>query len=548
MLNQQYNSDGCVSMDFIRSEADRIVNDENTTTQDKTDSFNCCPSCDDLEATEAGPDAAIKDGRYIKFDSAFVMKCLRENVMGDARMFVEIYRGWFIYDHSGQLWYFWDGQYWKVDLTNRVMRAVQRCVKIYLLECNRLSLKINSARVDKKSDSEINRLVQLERSVRVRIQALQTKPRIKDVLELARSGSGPDSLSTDGSEWNRNEWLFCTPYAVIDLRTGEGNQGKPADMQKTCSPVKWLGLNEPDPPIWTKFTNEIFDGDQELISFIQRLVGYFISGKINEEVFIILLGTGRNGKTKFIEAIKGIMGDYSGTMEIETLIEQKNSGSAGGPRSDKLALMGKRFMTCSESEDGHRLSASMVKCLTGGDRICARATFGRFPVEFDPTHKMALLSNFEPKIYSNDPAIRARILEIPFNIFFTDDPKLKHERQKDRDISEKLKAEYSGILSWMVRGCIEWQRIGLQPPDVVRAATEEYLVKNDMLADFIKSCCRLTGETQARIIYDAYSLYCSEAGINSICMNKFTEQMLVKFDRYSKNKKKFYIGISLSSD
>jgi len=484
--------------------------------------------CESKAQENAGPDE-------LQFSSKKIIKALYRNQVGDAELFRELNRGQFIFDHAAGQWYRWAGHFWQPDRTEFVVGAIQGVCQVYETELQRVSWQLNKGQDKKK-------LEDLEKVLRRRLTDLQGMSRIKDVLALARAGA--DGLATDGEQWDTDPMIIACQNAVVDLTTGQSTAGQPDNFIKTVCPIKWKGLECPG-PIWERFLEQIFDGNQELISFIQRLFGYFITGKCSEEIFPVFIGSGRNGKTKLIEALKGTIGDYSGTMEVESLIEQKGRSSPGGARADKMSLRGKRFMVAAESEDGHRLNTSTIKHLTGGDSITARAPYGRYQVEFLPTHKMVLLSNFEPRINNNDSAIWARVLKIPFSMKFVDEPKAENERQIDRALSEKLKTEYPAILAWCVRGCLEWQKNGLKPPKIVKMATDAYRVKNDMLADFLQTCCQEKGEIQAKIIFDAYSAYCEESGLNPLSMNKFTEQMAVRFDKYTKNKKKFYIGISL---
>lgn len=494
-------------------------------------------------ASCAGGEAVPDDEQIHKLESGFILKCLRKNQVGDAKIFQRLNHGRFIFDHASDCWFIFSGHSWKRDKTGIVFTHVQDVVRAYEFQLKRISWEINSSKA-KSSETTTKALEGDEKALRSRIMALQTNRWINDVLKIARFGN---VLGMDGSGWDLDPMLFVCQNCVIDLRTGLSRAGKPEDLNKTSSPVEWKGIDQPA-PVWSRFNSQIFDDKQDLVEFVQRLSGYFITGKISEEIFPILLGLGRNGKTKFVEAIKGVMGDYSGTLEVESLFEQKNFGSPGGPRADKMSLIGKRFMTCSESDEGHKLNTGTIKSQTGGDMVSARAPFARIHTEFIPTHKPALLSNFEPKISSSDPAIWERVLKIPFSQTFVDEPKGQGERVKDRDLPEKLKAEYSGILAWLVRGCLEWQRVGLMPPDIVRAATNAFRVKNDQLADFIKTCCKKSGQVQAKIIFDAYALFCSESGVSALSANKFSEQMLIKFDKYPHKGKQFYTGVSLLNE
>ncbi len=520
----------------IRVEAERLAEAER---------LSFCPddgqgAPDESYIGEDTPD----DGPFpVKINPQYILRSLGRNQIGDAELYRALHRGIYIYDHSAGQWYFWKGHYWAPDKVESAIAAVQKVSRLYGIELERISWRANSAL--SRGEAPDKKAELLEKALRRRLNELQSRSRVMDVLTLARAGDA--GLSTAGDAWDLEPMLLACQNGVINLTDGTCRAGSPQDMIKTVCPVTWRGLNEPA-PVWERFLMEIFDGNKELVRFMQRLSGYCLTGLTNEERYPFLIGKGRNGKTKFIEALKACMGDYAGTLSIETIMEQRNDSTPGGARADLMSLQGKRLMTSSESEDGRKLNVGKTKSLTGGDGISARSPYGRYQVDFQPTHKLILLTNFEPKVPPDDFALWERVLKIPFNMCFVDEPTAPNERKKDEFIKEKLQTEYSGILAWAMRGCLEWQKIGLQPPDIVRAATDSYRAKNDSLTDFIKACCQLTGEIQAKILFDAYNEYCQELGTKPLTINKFTEQMITKFDRYASKRKQFYIGISLFNE
>ncbi len=530
------------TVDSIREEVVKMVEAEEKTKskeQDKGNSFNF--DSNDPEGAASEPDDPKKDGRFINgFDSAYVLKCLSRNQIGDAELFQAIHRGKLLYDHAAGAWFRWVGHFWEQDKTESYITAVQAVCKVYESELMRMSWRANGARAkgeppDKKSEG-------LEKALRARLTALQCKQRIMDVLTLARAG---DELSTAGDCWDKNPMLLTCKNGIIDLTNGLLRAGSPIDMNKTSCPIEYQGLDAPR-IVWDKFLIEIFDGNLELVSFVQRSLGYCCTGLVQEHVYPVWYGIGRNGKTTLCETIQqDVLGDYAGVMAIETVMQQRTDSAPGGARSDLMALQSKRFMTASESEEGRKLNVSRIKTLTGGDCISARAVFGKHQITFAPTHKMILLTNFKPKIPADDFAAWQRILLIPFDLRFVDEPKGPKDRLKDGAIRTKLQKELPGILAWLVEGALEWQRIGLKPPESVKVATDAYHSENDSLGDFIRDCCKLTGETQSKILFDAYSEFCQESGLNPLNGNKFSSQMDMRFDKYPAKRKQFYIGISL---
>ena len=487
------------------------------------------------------PDSGKTQKIQINFET--ILSCLRKNQVGDAELFKILYRNELIFDHGGQRWYRWQGHYWALDRVEDSLAAVESITYLYQSALDRVSRQINEQSEGKPGKE----LSDTEKLLRRRLYELRSHSRATDILKMARAGA--DGLSTPGDDWDQNPLVIGVENGVIELQNGHFRAGKQSDMIRTSCPVSWRDLDQPCPN-WIKFLTDIFDSNTELIEFFQRLIGYSITALCSEHIFAIFFGDGRNGKSTVVEVIKAVIGDYGKSIQAETLMQTRHENSAGSARSDLMALIGKRFIWASESGQNRRLNTSVVKQLTGADTIAARAVYGREEVNFIPTHKIFLLSNFKPKIPPEDFAAWQRIVLIPFSLRFVSDPKEKNERAKDPNIKKKLLEEAPGILAWMVAGSKSWFRHGLNIPEIVRGAIERYHGENDSLSDFISACCieKTGAEIQARSLYDAYTTYCTESGQNPMNINRFTAGMLMKFDRYDKSHKKFYIGLTLTSD
>lgn len=211
---------------------------------------------------------------------------------------------------------------------------------------------------------------------------------------------------------------------------------------------------------------------------------------------------GANGKSTFLKLVSSLLGDYAQTASFDTFLIQKNDN---GTRNDIARMLGKRFISSIEGEQGKRLAETLVKSLTGGDTITARFLFAEF-FDFQPTHKIWLAANHKPNIKGTDHAIWRRIKLIPFNITIPDD-------RQDKHLEEKLRAELPGILAWAVRGCLEWQRIGLQTPDEIIKATNFYRDEMDVIGNFLKDRCLISSDkavkTPTSTLYEAYKDWCS---------------------------------------
>lgn len=335
--------------------------------------------------------------------------------------------------------------------------------------------------------NKIGKIEIYRKNILKRVTQLQTFKRKEVILKLSHTGE--DSLAIRGDEWDKNAMLLGVPNGVVDLETGTLRPGNPRDYIKTIAPTLFRGLDFPA-PMWKQFLSDIFNDDVELIAYVQRLLGYGITGLTNYHITPIFWGPqGRNGKSTIFEILKFILGDIAYKTRSEMLLESRYSPGRGSADADTLAFRGRRIVWATETGDGRALNTAKIKELCGGDTLNARAPYGKRPVEFSPTHLLILLTNDRPAVHANDNALWERIHLIPFNMRFVDIPCAQNERKADHDLLNKLKTEASGILGWLVSGCIQFMATGLNPPDSVRYATAEYRVDEDDIGQFIKEKC-----------------------------------------------------------
>lgn len=488
------------------------------------------------------------DTQQRRISSAEVYKALKSGQDGDAWLFVQLHRNRFIYDHSAGQWYQWDEHYWREDRIQNTLTAVDAVIDIYSQEARMWAKERLKASQEGRTD-DAKHAESLEDAYIRRINELQNLQRKRSILTLAAAGER--GLSTDGEAWDRDPWLLGCPNGVVDLRTGSFRPGRQKDFIKTCCPTAWKGLDV-DAPTWKRALQEIFNRDVALIRYLQRLFGYAVTGLTTEHVLPLLWGQGRNGKGTVLEVIAHVLGPLAGPIQAEMLLEQGRARSSAGPSSDIMALRGRRIAWASETEEGRRLNVSRVKWLVGGDTLTGRAPYGKYEVSFPPTHTLFLLTNAKPRADASDFALWQRIHLIPFQLSFIDNPQAPTERLRDLNLSEKLRAEAPGILAWIVQGCLMWQRDGLNPPNVVRAATKEYRENEDLLGRFIDECC--TVHPQAMVaagkLRKAYEQWCSENGYRPKSGNKFSEYLINQrdFDRNDDGRHRIYLGICLKPD
>ena len=396
--------------------------------------------------------------------------------LGNARRLVDLHGKDLHYVHSWGKWFIWDGSRWVEDETGEIERRAKRTVATIYAEAAGAS-----------SDGERKELGKWAFSS-------EAKKRIDAMIALAKSEPG---IPIKHDELDADPWLLNCRNGTIDLRTGKLS---PHSRSHLCT--KKIDVDY-DPsaqcPRWEKFLSEIMDGDQEMVSFLQRADGYSLTGNVSEQCLFFAFGAGENGKSTYLETKLALLGEYAQKAPTEMIMLKSNTGAVP---NDVARLVGKRFVVTAEIEGDRRLAESLVKDLTGGDKLVARFMRQEY-FEFDPTHKLWLYGNHKPIIRGTDRGIWRRIHLIPFLVQFTGD-------KKDRGLPAVLRSEMAGILAWMVRGCSDWQNSGLQPPAKVTAATDSYRSEMDVIAAFIEECCYVDKNAVVDFsrLYDAYRQWC----------------------------------------
>jgi putative DNA primase/helicase len=286
------------------------------------------------------------------------------------------------------------------------------------------------------------------------------------MIWMAQSG-----LPVKVDELDQNNELLNLKSGTLDLKTLESREHRREDKLTKLAPVTL----DPEAkcPLWLAFLDRVLDKDVELISFVQRAIGYSLTGETSEHVLFLLHGTGANGKSTFIETILSLLGEYARPAEFRTFLTSESEKV----RNDLAGLVGIRFVSAVEVGDGKQLDEAVIKQITGGDTITTRFLYEEF-FDFRPRFKLWLAANSKPEIRGVDEAIWRRVLLIPFEITI---PK----EERDKELGAKLKAELPGILAWAIEGLRAWQKDGLKPPEKVIAATNEYREEQDFLGPFL---------------------------------------------------------------
>ena len=330
------------------------------------------------------------------------------------------------------------------------------------------------------------------------------------VERLARSDR---RIAATADQWDAGPWLLNTPGGVIDLQTGSLCPHTPSDYMTKITTVAPDG-NCPT-PTWEAFLDRVTGGDADLVGFLQRMSGYALTGTTQEHALFFLHGTGANGKSTFINAVTAVAGDYHKAAPIETFTASQNERHP----TDLAGLRGARLVTSVETEEGRRWAESKIKALTGGDKIAARFMRQDF-FEFTPTFKLVIAGNHKPGLRSVDEAIRRRFHLIPFTVVIP-----PHER--DKILGDRLRAEWPGILAWMIGGCLKWQQHGLAPPPAVQAATANYLDAEDAIAAWLdETGLRDVNAWEAtKTLFGSWKTWADNAGERAGTMKRFVQNL-----------------------
>lgn len=481
-----------------------------------------------------------------QFDADSIAEYALLNEYGDALLLLALVMRRLIYDHAQRNWYWWGGHFWIKDSRRKTPEtlymptgeAYARAAGEFTTRQARLEAELETRKDDQALIADLNRIKAIAKELSSRPRALRTHTRSTNVLRIA---SGLSSL--EGNEWDSDPMLLGVQNGVVDLRTGSLRSGRLEDYIRKAATVAYNPNARA--PRWEQFILEIVDGNQDLACFLQRLLGYFITGLVSEHILPVCYGRGRNGKDTLMETIGYVMGDYAKAGTGELLIDTSTGGQA---TPHLFELQGRRLVWVTETSEGARLNVNQVKYLTGAGRISARPLYGN-PIEFEATHHIILFTNHKPRVpsQSEDYAIWKRLLLIPLTLSFVDHPAAPHERPRDPYLKQKLINEGEGILAWLITGCQEWQKQGLNPPSSILQATEEYARSEDVVGLFLEDCCELhpQAKTQAQMLLEAYQKWAHVNGYPELGVRKFGERLTAQFSKERSSTGIVYVGVSL---
>lgn len=421
--------------------------------------------------------------------------------VGNAERVIALYGSGIRYDCTRNKFFIWNGCSWQLDTKNSIYKLAKSTLR-------RLMSEVDS--LDAKEDAAIKEMKHTLKSFAVRSE---NDSRIRAMVNQLRSQS---EIMYEG--WDSGIYKLNLNNGTLDLKTGRLHSHNKNDYI-----TRKINLDYDEKaacPRWMEFLNKIFMEDTGMMDFIQRSIGYSLTGSQKEQCFYMLYGNGANGKTTFLNTIKMITGDYTDSLRASSLMARQFDH---GARGDLAKLQGKRFVCASELNDGQYFDESLLKCLTGGETIPVRFMYCE---EFDlkPYFKIWLCTNEKPRIKGTDLGIWRRVRLIPFLYTFTD-------AEKDKDFFQtRLLPELPGILNWAVEGCLKWMSDGITIPEISLAELENYRQEMDVVQRFVDECCILGDMYTIRVgdLYQRYCTWCSKSGDRTMTGIKFGKKMKEK--------------------
>jgi putative DNA primase/helicase len=417
--------------------------------------------------------------------------------LGNGERFIAHYGKNLLFCNPWKSFLTWDERRWELDNSQKVRRWARLVVRGIYEEAKRATDQAQNADSEEKKEKFVKRAKKLlQHAVKSEAEA-----RINAMIHNAQMDCPVMPEELDG-----DPWVLNVANGTIDLQTGALRPHRREDRLTKLIPIEY------DPfarcSLWEAFLDAVMAGNQELIDFLQKAIGYSLTGDCREDCLFLLYGLGANGKSTFLEIIRAVLREYAKQAEFSTFLH-KDKDSV---RNDVADLRGARFVSAVEVDEGRRLSEALIKSLTGRDTMKARFLFQEH-FEFRPQLKLWLAANNKPVIRGMDDGIWRRIRLVPFTVKF-------EGNERDKELPEKLKAELPGILAWAVRGCLAWQEEGLPIPEAVQVATDGYRKEMDVMGNFLEEICEQKPHLRVKA-GDLYNAYISWSGDKHITQTAF---------------------------
>ena len=430
---------------------------------------------------------------------------------GDSEYFAACNADTVRYDHRRGRFLLFDGHIWVPQTNGEVSRLALEAMRARLAAAVKSTGDGRTKRIKWAIDGE-------------------ARKRLSNLLYLAQD---KPQISDPGDSWDLDPWLLGAANGVIDLRAGTLRAGHPDD--RITMRVRVSFDPNAECPLYDRTVDEIFESNAELIAYFDRYVGYSLTGDCREESLAFCYGDGANGKGTLMNTIGWMLGDYADDLPFSAFELQSRAGIP----NDIAKIVGKRFITASETAEAQRLNESRVKALTGRDPITARFLNKEF-FTFQPVAKFWLATNHKPEVRDDSEGFWRRLHLIPFAASFVG--------REDKSLKDRLRAELPGILARAVRGCLAWQREGLNPPEVVREATQSYRNNSMPLARFLDECCVVQDAARATFgeLFKAYVKWCGNSREGRMGRHEFNEALRQRFEQDARNTQRVtFVGVGL---
>ena len=434
------------------------------------------------------------------------------NDTGNAHRFIELFGSDLRYNFDNKIWMIWNGKYWQYDITESVKNFIELLAERMMYESN--------------SVSDMNERIRIIKN----IEHIYSSAGKESLLKEARHIAGIPVLNAD---FDKNPYLLCTDSGVINLRNyniEEYNKNQMISTSTNCE------IDRRKKPVrFIKFLEEMFEGNEEVIHYVHKALGYSITNSTREQCMFILHGDGNNGKSLLLDVVYSALGGYAVTSKPQLLTDNK----FGSQNSEEIArLNGKRFCAVEEVKEGDKLDEQLVKQMTSGiGKMVARFLYaGSF--EFNVTCKIWMATNYEPVIRGNDKGIWRRIVKIPVPADFTG--------REDKDLREKLLQELPQILGWLIEGYEMYQLEGLEQPNIIKSATADYRKEMDIVQQWIDEYCECKPAyfERANVLYDNFRAFCLRRD-QKTNQTVFGRNLGKKFKKYNSGEGIVYIGLRL---
>ena len=410
-------------------------------------------------------------------------------------------------------WIIWNGVRWKPDVNGEITRRAKSTARTFYVDASDPGL----------GKTEVSDLA-------AHAKSSESLRGLRAMIELAKS---EPNITITQAMLDADTMLIGTPTGTIDLRRGEAIQPDPAHLITKSTGVAY------DPaatcPKWDRVVREVFDEDAELVGYFQRLCGYCLTGCTNEHIIVFAYGTGANGKSTLLTTMLSVLGDYAKQTPAETFSPKQ----PGAIRNDLAGLLKIRLSVSTETAEGARMAESLLKQASGGDRLSVRFLHQEY-FEFIPEFKIFIAGNHRPIIRGTDFGMWRRLHLLPFT-------KTIPPEKRDKNLTMKLHGEREGILAWMVRGCLDWQRRGLDAPPAVLRATETYRDEMDVFGQWVEECCviAVNAAVQSKDAYESYKKWVASRGMKAMSQSPFSRKLEDRGFSKVKRSVVFFEGIGL---